>query len=56
MYRPPDSKIEFSDRFENFIDYVTNEGNEIIFLGDFNKNLLNDHRGRVGKFHNFFRF
>ena len=43
MYRPPGSKIEFSDRFENFIDYVSNEGKEIILLGDFNKNLLNDH-------------
>ena len=39
MYRPPASKIEFSDRFENFIDYVSNEGKEIILLG----NILNDH-------------
>ena len=39
MYRPPASKNEFSDRFENFIDYVPNEGKEIILLG----NILNDH-------------
>ena len=44
MYRPPDSKIEFSDRFENFICYISNEGKEIISLGDFNKNLLNYHK------------
>ena len=45
MYCPPDSKIEFSDGFENFIDYVSNKGKGIFFLlGDFNKNLLNDHK------------
>ena len=25
MYRPPDSKIEYNDRFEDFIDIVLNE-------------------------------
>ena len=49
MYRPSDSKIELSDRVENFIDYVSNEGKEIILLGDFNKNLLNDHKDAEGK-------
>ena len=44
MYRPPDSKVEFIDRFENFIDNVSNEGKEMILMGDFNKNLLNEHR------------
>ena len=39
MYRPPDSKIEFSDRLENLIGNVSNEGKEIFLLGDFNKNL-----------------
>ncbi|MCG8093593.1 MAG: endonuclease/exonuclease/phosphatase family protein [Candidatus Thiodiazotropha endolucinida] len=43
MYRPPNSKIEFNDRFENFIDTVSQEGKEFILLGDFNKNLLPDH-------------
>ena len=28
--RPPDSKVEFIDRFENFIDNVSGEGKEII--------------------------
>ena len=41
MYRPPDSKIEYNDRFEEFIVTVINEEKEFILLGDFNKNLLN---------------
>ena len=41
MYRPPDSKIEYNDRFEEFIVTVLNEEKEFILLGDFNKNLLN---------------
>ena len=44
MYRPPNSKVEFNDRFENFIDIVSREGKETILLGDFNKNLLNEHK------------
>ena len=40
IYRPPDTKIKFSDRFENFIDYVSNEGKEIILLGYFHKKKL----------------
>ncbi|MCG8032729.1 MAG: hypothetical protein JAY75_14385 [Candidatus Thiodiazotropha taylori] len=44
MYRAPDSKIEFNDRFENFIDNASSEGKEIIILGDFNKNLLNNNK------------
>ena len=40
MYRPPDSKIEYNDRFEDFIDIVLNEEKEFILLGDFNKNML----------------
>ncbi|MES9881480.1 MAG: reverse transcriptase family protein, partial [Sedimenticola sp.] len=43
MYRPPDSKIEWNDRFENFIDQVLNTGKEMILLGDLNKNLTNSH-------------
>ena len=41
MYRPPDSRIEFNDRFEEFIDVVSNQNKEFILLGDFNRNLLN---------------
>ena len=41
MYRPPDSKIEYNDRFEEFIVTVLNEEKEFILLGDFNKKLLN---------------
>ena len=44
MYRPPNSKVEFNDRFDNFIDIVSREGKEMILLGDFNKNLLNEHK------------
>ena len=29
MYRPPDSKIEYNDRFEDFIDIVLNEEKEL---------------------------
>ena len=42
IYRPPDSKIEYNDRFEEFIDAVLNEDKEFILLGDINKNLLNN--------------
>ena len=42
MYRPPNSKVEFNDRFENFIDHVMREEKEIILIGDFNKNLINE--------------
>ena len=41
MYRPPDSRVEFNDRFEEFIDSLLNEDKEFILLGDFNKDLLN---------------
>ena len=44
MYRPPDSKVEFIDRFENFIDNVSGEGKGFILLGDFNKNLLYEYK------------
>ena len=40
MYRPPDSKIEYNDRFEEFIDFVASQNKEFILLGDFNRNLL----------------
>ena len=37
LYRPPDSRIEYNDRFEDFMDKVSNVGKEIILMGDFNK-------------------
>lgn len=40
LYRPPDSRVEYDDRLEEFIQNVLQEGKEIILLGDFNKNLL----------------
>ena len=46
MYRPPDSKVEYNDRFEEFIDNVLNEEKEFILLGNFNKNLLNEDTDR----------
>ena len=51
MYRPPDSRVEFNDRFEEFIDSLLNEDKEFILLGDFNKDLLNiDTERRWGNF------
>ena len=41
MYRPPDSRVEYNDRFEEFIDRLIEENKEFILLGDFNKDLLN---------------
>ena len=43
-YRPPNSKVEFNDKFENCIDIVSREGKEMILFGVFNKNLLNAHK------------
>ena len=43
LYRPPDSKVEYNDRFEYFMDTVSKEGKELILLGDFNKNLIHEH-------------
>ena len=37
LYRPPDSRTEYNDRFEDFMDKVSNEGKEIILMGDLNK-------------------
>ena len=34
IYRPPDSKIEYNDRFEEFIDFVSNQNKEFILLGE----------------------
>ena len=45
MYRPPNSKVEFNDKFENFIIYVMREEKEIILMGDFNKDLFNKEIG-----------
>ena len=44
IYRPPDSKVEFNDRFErygDFIDFFIKEDKEFLLLGDFNKTVLN---------------
>lgn len=41
LYRPPDTRAEFNDRFEEFIDILINEDKEFILLGDFNKDFLN---------------
>ena len=46
MYRPPDSRVEYNDRFEDFIENASKEGKEIILLGDFNKNLFEDNLDR----------
>ena len=46
MYRPPDSRVEYNDRFEDFIENVSKEDKEIILLGDFNKNLFEDNLDR----------
>ena len=41
MYRPPDSRVEFNDIFEEFIVILLNRDTEFILLGDFIKDLLN---------------
>ena len=41
MYRPPDSRVEYNDRFDEFIDRLIEENKEFTLLGDFNKDLLN---------------
>ena len=40
MYRNPTERVEWVDRFENFMDTVLKERKETILLGDFNKDLL----------------
>ena len=44
MYRPPDSKVEYNGRFEEFINTVLNE--DFILLGDINIHLLNNDTDR----------
>ena len=46
LYRPPDSKIEYNDRSESFIDNVSKDGKTLILLGDFKKNLSVQHTDR----------
>ena len=46
LYRPPDSKIEYNDQFEYFLDTISKEGKELIFLGHFIKNLAHEHSDR----------
>ena len=46
VYRPPDSRIEYNDRFEDFIENASKESKEITLLGDFNKNLFEDNLDR----------
>ena len=46
MYRPPDSRVEYNDRFEDFIENASKEGKGTILLGDFNKNLFEDNLDR----------
>ena len=55
MYRPPDSKVEYYDRFEDFIENASEEGKEIILLGDFDKNLSDHNLDRMAKFDIVFR-
>ena len=44
LYRPLDSRIEYNDRFEDFMDKVSHMGKEIILTGDFNKKkICTDH-------------
>ena len=31
IYRPPDLKIEYNDRFEEFIDFVSNQNKDFIW-------------------------
>ena len=40
MYRPPDSRVEYNDRFEDFLENASEEGKEIILLVDFKQELI----------------
>ncbi len=40
FYRPPDSKVSWTHKFETMTDLVTLEDKETIFLGDFNVDLI----------------
>ena len=42
MYRHPAEKVEWKNRFENFVENLYNQDREVIFIGDFNRDLLND--------------
>ena len=46
LYRNPSEKIEWNERFEQFLEHVLVEDKEVILLGDFNKNLLNMNANR----------
>ena len=46
LYRNPSEKIEWNERFEQFLEHVVVEDKEVILLGDFNKNLLNMNANR----------
>ena len=46
MYRPPDSKVEYNDKFEEFIDTVLNDEKGFILLCDINKSLQNNDTDR----------
>ena len=46
LYRNPAERVEWVDRFEMSLENVLNDKNEIILLGDFNKDLLNLHGNR----------
>lgn len=41
LYRNPTERVEWIDRFEEFLENILIAGKEIILLGDFNKDLLN---------------
>ena len=41
IYRPPDSKSVWKDRFDSKLEKIQLENKEIIILGDINKDLLN---------------
>ena len=42
MYRHPAEKVEWKNRFEKFVENLYNQEREVIIIGDFNRDLLND--------------
>ena len=42
-YRPPSSSVDWINKFENNIERAISDNREIILLGDFNFNLLQEH-------------
>ncbi len=46
-YRPPSSKIELFESFENFLEQIDDENKDIVITGDLNCNLIEQGRSQA---------